>query len=198
VSTTSIIALSAIIMLFIVLMIGASIAIIYLLLKLHRHISSTTITIRDLLAEASDSNLSHREALISSLSSHSSTLQLIEKSISSTLDSHYAKLQIQIQQINGQAIVQAVEQFTELVRQQAQTATRTERAAIAIGELCKALISEEAFSGSAIDRAKSSGLGPDSYAPNPTGERYTGQSRTAAGDVQDLAEEAQDNSFLDQ
>lgn len=173
-STLSIVALTVFASLFGILSIAAAAAIIYGQLQLRKHIT-TSMT---LVAE------------------HRSQLQLTVKDIGVTLESHRSKMDAFIQKINGEEISQAAKVI-------AASAQRIERATIAFSDLARALLSEEALAEvggdvnpaiarSAIARAAASGLGPDSYAPNATGERYTSVNRTAQGDAEALADEERD------
>ena len=167
-STAAIIAISAVVVLFLVLLVGSAITLILVILRAQRHILSFSQSLAESLSELQDANLAHREALTKSFSHHQSQLDLLSTTIRTTLDSNYARLQATVEQIQGKALIEAIGEFKELIRQQAAATSRIESAGIGIAEIAKTLVSEETISGSAIDRARQSGLLPESYAPNPT------------------------------
>jgi hypothetical protein len=163
-SPLAIVAIAISATLFALLLLAAAGLIIYGQIQLRREISTTTLTV----------------------SNHQSALQLLGKDIGSTLESHRSKMDEIVRKINGEEIAQAAKVIVT-------SATRIERACIAFGQLSAALVSQEELGESALERAANSGLGPESYAPNPTGERYTGISRTAQGDAEAADELELDN-----
>lgn len=85
-----------------------------------------------------------------------------------------------ISRINGNQLVEASHVIIA-------AAKRIETACVAFGELSQSMLSGEIEP--EIRRARDSGLGAESYAPNPTGEKFIGQSRTAAQDLRELLDE---------
>lgn len=170
--TASIAAISAFVVLFALLMIGSACAIVYTLIILRREQSklSTLITQSDLRFE-----------------SHSISLR-------NTLESHRAQFDAQIIRINGAQLQEAVKVFHEDLTHYAKSATRIEKAAVALGDFATSMLGEREITDADLDKARRSGLNPTDYAPAPRGERYASFTRTADGDREDLAEEAEDNS----
>lgn len=112
----------------------------------------------------------------------------------SKIDSNYARMEALVGTINGQKITEAVNRFLEQIPRQAQTATRIEQACLAFQSALKLISEEQDISGSAIDRARASGLLPDSYASAAPGESFLSRSRVAEGDAIALQEESGRNT----
>ena len=102
-----------------------------------------------------------------------------------------------IARINGDKLVEASH---VIVR----SAQRIETACVAFGQLAASMLAEsgsepepdaDTIASTVLQRVRNSrsglgsGLGPESYAPNPTGERFVSQSRTAAQDSGELLDE---------
>ena len=175
-STLSIVVLSILCAIFGLILLASIAVLIWLLVRLHRATRLFEISVTRLLAD------------------HSSTLSLLSTSISSILEVHRAKTDEQIGRINGQKIEHAAETLIEAVPRISQLAARIERVVLVFGDLVKAIMDEQGISGSAIDRARESGLGPESYAPAAHGESYLSRSRTSEGDATALAEESEINT----
>jgi hypothetical protein len=126
-----------------------------------------------------------------------STLTLTITTFETNINATIARVEGLITKVHGQEITVAVKQFLEALPVQARTATRIERGFTALDTLVRQLVSEEGLAESSIERARESGLEPESYAPAAPGERYTSRSRTALGDEADLDEESSANSFQD-
>lgn len=155
-SPLSIVAVAVFATLFALLLLASAAAMIYAHLQLRRQIS----------------------AISTSLTEHRSSLQLTVRDIGVTLDSHRVKMDGLIENINGQEIAQAAKAIIACTQ-------RIEKATVAFAELARHLLSEEALGGdSGLSRTAASGLAPDSFAPNPTNERYTGISSTTQGDIE--------------
>lgn len=119
------------------------------------------------------------------------TLRLLQESVRSTLEANRVHFDAKLSTLNGQELAEAAKIIS-------QSATRIERAAIAFGQLAAELLSGEGVEeihSTAIERARRSGLGPESFAPAGPGERYTSASRTATGDAEAILDESRDNSF---
>lgn len=193
-NTTSIIALSAFVVIFVILLLFSSIAIIYLIYRLHHTISAFHSTLTDHLSGLDDSLISHRQALLDLTTNHHSQLALLSQTISHTLESHKTSFDAQINRINGEAIQASVKELTSLVVELRTQLREIKACAIAFGELARHYLSEEYATESGIRRAQQSGLGPEDYAPeSPDGQPYSSRSRTALGDDRAFAEEARDN-----
>lgn len=119
-------------------------------------------------------------------------ISLLRSHIDSILNVHRQEMSAMIARINGDKLVEASH---VIVR----SAQRIETACVAFGQLAASMLSEGI--GTSISDAESipelqrvrnsrSGLGPESYAPNPSGERYISQSRTAAQDSGELLGES--------
>lgn len=105
------------------------------------------------------------------------------------LDSQLAEIRTLVASVHGDQISKASEAFLQQIPRQAQIATRIEQAVLLFKDLVVHVAGEEEISGSALDRARQSGLGPEDYATAAPGEHFVSRSRTAAGDAAALAEE---------
>jgi hypothetical protein len=193
-STLSIVVLSILASLFAILLITATSALIYTLVRQQRVTAAFEHFIDETVSNLTDISAANREAIAKSLADHSSTLSLLSKEISSTLETHRAQVDAQISKIRGEEISTAVKDFLSIVPKQTQVATRIERAVLLFTDLVKHLAGEYEISDSDIQRAQASGLGPESYAPAAPGERYVSRSRVAVGDSEALADEAADHT----
>lgn len=110
------------------------------------------------------------------------------------MDSQFARIETLVSSIHGDRIQQAAQQFIEQIPRQAAIATRIEAACIAFQGALRLISEEQSISGSAIDRARESGLGPESYASAAPGESYISRSRTSEGDETARAEESSLNT----
>jgi hypothetical protein len=124
------------------------------------------------------------------LAEFSTTVQ----SIGGKMEAQYNRVEILIGQINGQQIAKAAQEFLSQIPRQAQVATRIEKAVILFVDAIKSIGGDFEISGSAVQRAATSGLGPEDYAPAAPDEHFTSQSRTALGDREALAEEHEFNT----
>ena len=115
----------------------------------------------------------------------SADISALRGQIDVILNSHRQEINSVVARINGDKLVEA----SNVIGRSAQ---RIETACIAFGELSRAMLSGEIIEPE-LQRAARSGLGPESYAPNPTGERFTGQSRTAAQDSDELLGESRED-----
>jgi hypothetical protein len=183
VSTISIVVISVLAAIFAFIIIAAIAVLIWLLIRQHR-----------LSLSLDRSNLELQSAIAKSLADHSSTLSLLSKEISTTLELHRSMTDAQISKIRGEEISVAVKQFVEIIPRQAAIANRVEQAFILLTRLAATITGEADISGSAIDRARDSGLLPDSYATAAPGEHYVTRSRVAEGDAAALAEESTANT----
>jgi hypothetical protein len=171
-STLSIVVLSVLAAIFSLILIASIGVLIWLLLRQHRALAQ----------------------FLSALETHSGKLSLLESKIGGTLEIHRAKVDEQISKIRGEEISTAVKDFLVIVPKQAQVATRIERAVLLFTDLVKHLAGEYEISESDIQRAKASGLGPESYATAAPGEHYISRSRVTADDASALADEAADHT----
>ena len=119
---------------------------------------------------------------------------LLVRETSGKLDSNHTRMETLVSNIRGDKIEKAIQEFLSIVPTFAKIATRNEQAVVLFSQLVKALTEEQGISGSDIERARASGLGPESYAPAAPGEHYVSRSRVAASDAEVLAEEVADNS----
>ena len=110
------------------------------------------------------------------------------------LDSQFAHIEALIGTIHGDQIQKAAQEFLQQIPRQAQIATRLETATLLFIDAIKSIGGEFEISGSAVQRAAASGLGPEDYAPAAPDERFVTKSRTAQGDALALAEESALNS----
>jgi len=98
-----------------------------------------------------------------------------------TLTEQIGLLNAKIGQIKGEEISHAAEIIV-------QSARRIENAAVAFGELSRALLGEDELG---LRKAKESGLAPEAYAPpEAAGTPYISLSRTAAADSRARAQES--------
>lgn len=165
-SPLSIVAIAVFATLFALLLLTAAGAMIYAHLQLRRQISTISTAITE----------------------HRSILQLTVRDIAVTLETHRSKMDGFLSQIHGEEIAQAAKAIIACTQ-------RIEKATVAFAELARHLLSEEALGGEgSISHAAASVLLPDSFAPNPTNERYTGISSTAQGDIE-AADELEDPDF---
>ena len=118
--------------------------------------------------------------------------------ISSTRTATNADLQrieLLIASVKGDQISKAAADILQAIPRQAAIAGRIETACITFGQVLKLITEDQGISGSALDRARESGLLPDSYAPAIPGDQpYVSRSRVAQGDAEALAEESANNS----
>jgi hypothetical protein len=119
---------------------------------------------------------------------------LLVNQVSGKLDSNHVRMETLVSNIRGDKIEKAAQDFIAIVPRQAALATRIEQAVILFSQLVKEITTEQGISGSAIDRARDSGLLPDSYATAAPGEHYISRSRVAEGDAAAIAEESALNS----
>ena len=127
-------------------------------------------------------------------------ISLLRSHIDSILNVHRQEMSAMIARINGDKLVEASH---VIVR----SAQRIETACVAFGQLAASMLAEsntESIDSSVLQRVRNSGsgsgpgipgsrLGPESYAPNPTGERFVSQSRTAAQDSGELLGEGSED-----
>jgi len=116
---------------------------------------------------------------------------LTVEQVSVKLDSQTARIEGLVGTINGRKLEEAAQDFISQIPKQAALVSRIEQAVVIFAQLVKHLTGESEISGSAIERARASGLEPESFAPNPTGERFVSRSRTAEGDAIARAEESE-------
>jgi hypothetical protein len=119
---------------------------------------------------------------------------LTVEQVSVKLDSQTARIEGLVGTINGRKLEEAAQEFITQIPKQAALVNRIEQAVVLFAQLVKHITGESEISGSAIERARASGLEPDSYAPNPTGERFVSRSRVAEGDAAAQAEEYADDA----
>lgn len=115
----------------------------------------------------------------------STDISLLRTQIESILNTHRQEMSAMISRINGDKLVEA----SNVIFRSAQ---RIETACVSFGQLATSMLSGEIVEPE-LTRAARSGLGPESYAPNPTGEKFIGQSRTAAQDSGELSDEGGDD-----
>lgn len=141
-----------------------------------------------------------RRALTNTLSASaaaSTDISSLRTQIDAILGTHRQDMQAIIARINGDKLVEA----SSVISRSAQ---RIETACVAFGQLAANMLSEGTGIGegsgesdviSSLQRVRnnSRGLGPESYAPNPTGERFVSQSRTAAQDSGELLGEGDED-----
>lgn len=116
------------------------------------------------------------------------------QSTGSKMDSQFARIESLIGTIHGDRIEKAAAEFLAQIPKQAQLVTRIEKATLLFTDLVKHIAGEVEISGSDIERARASGLGPESYAPAAPGESYVSRSRVSSGDAEALAEESELNT----
>lgn len=167
---TAIIAITALISFFFILTLASTLALVYLLYRLHSRVNIFLASITRL------------ETAISSLPA------AIGATIKPITDSLYAK----IQSIDGHSL-------TEAARISITAATRIEKISILLNELARTLFSEEVLheiSQDGIERARRAGLGAEAFAPdNPTGVLYSTRSSAAELDDKAKSQEGEFNSL---
>lgn len=104
------------------------------------------------------------------------------------------KMESLIAGVQGEKIQQAAQGFLQQIPRQAALVSRIEKATLLFIDVVKHLQGEIEISGSDLDRARESGLGPESYATAAPGEHYVTRSRVAEGDAAALLEESAFNS----
>jgi len=122
-----------------------------------------------------------RKLLDSAVAANQATihdLSLLRNEIGTTLESHRIAMEASVGKINGEKLQTASLEAINAAR-------RIETAAIAIGELARALLSEDA-----LQATRETNLAPEAFAPE-TGERHIGYGRTAAQDRAELAGEGE-------
>jgi len=124
-----------------------------------------------------------------------SQLSLLIGETRTNIASSHTKIETLIASVHGDQISKAAEAFLEQIPKQAAIATRIEKAVVLYIDTLRHVLQDEGISGSALERARESGLGPEDYAPAAPGERFVSQSRTAVGDAAALAGESGLNSF---
>ncbi len=117
-------------------------------------------------------------AMQTAASTAAADISLLATRIDAILNTHRQEMNAVVARINGDKLVEA----SSVISRSAQ---RIETACVAFGQLAQSMLSGEIVEPE-IRRVRDSGLGPESYAPNPTGERWTGQSKTAAQDRDEL------------
>lgn len=123
-----------------------------------------------------------------------STFVLTIKDTGVKLDQQFARIDTLIGTIHGDKIEKAAQVILEIVPKVAKEATRMEQACTAFRGALQVLTSEQEIAGSDIERARHSGLGPESYAHASPGERWTSRSRTAESDATAIDRESADNT----
>jgi hypothetical protein len=119
--------------------------------------------------------------MIASMDRVAADISLLRSQIESILNTHRQEMNAVVARINGDKLVEA----SNVIGRSAQ---RIETACVAFGQLATSMLSGDIVEPDLL-RVRDSGLGPESYAPNPTGERWTGQSKTAAQDSTELSGE---------
>jgi hypothetical protein len=140
-SEIGIIAISVVVGMFLLLLVGAGAAMIYLLY------SARKVT-----------------------TAFASQVGALQTSIMESLDTNHKMCKAYMEKLNGEALLQAAKTIPPAVR-------RMEQAALAFGELTRALISDRESS----DQPPY-GPGPEEYAPATPGDPYYSVSRTARAD----------------
>jgi hypothetical protein len=182
-STLSIVVLTVLASIFGLILLAGIAAMIWLLIRQHR-----------LSLSLDRSNLELQSSFAKSLSDHTSTLQLLSTTISGTLETHRAKTDEQIAKINGAKLETAVQSLDQILPEISKQATRNEKVCTAFMGALQELTREQGISGSDLDRARTSGLAPESYAHASPGERWTSRSRTAESDATAIDRESADNT----
>jgi hypothetical protein len=119
-----------------------------------------------------------QSAITSSSSAAASDISLLRTQIDAILNTHRQEMSAVISRINGDKLIEAANVILR-------SAQRIETAAISFGQLATSMLSGELEP--EFQRIRNSGgLGAESYAPNPTGERFVSQSRTASQDRDEL------------
>ena len=121
-------------------------------------------------------------ATLSASAAASADISLLRGQIDGILNTHRQEMQSIISRINGDKLVEA----SNVIGRSAQ---RIETACVSFGQLAQSMLSGDIVEPE-LQRVRNSGLGPESYAPNPTGERFIGQSRTASQDSGELSGES--------
>ena len=116
------------------------------------------------------------------------------------LDSQIDRIDRLISNVQGDKLSRAAQAILESIPKQLQTAVRMEKTVIAFTEALKIIGGEQEreISDEAIQRARASGLGPESYASAAPDEHYVSRSRSATEDAIARAEEAADNTATGQ
>ena len=99
-----------------------------------------------------------------------------------------------VRNVQGDEIRKAAQIILEIFPKISKEASRMEQAITAFRSSLEWLQRDQGIPESDLDRARSSGLLPNSYAPAEPGEHYISRSATAASDAQSLLEESVDNS----
>jgi hypothetical protein len=183
-STVGTIAISILVGMFILAALGLAAWLVYLLIVFRRDTAAIRTSFQSILT-----------TLDASISTRLSEMDDIITKFGTILETHRTETQHAIASINGQELSQAVKLFSALTQEQRSSASRIERAAVAIGTFTKEWLSQEAIgqvgdNGDGLVPPAITGIGLDGYAVAQPGERYVGQSRTAADDASVLAEES--------
>lgn len=182
-STLTIIVLTILAAIFGLILLASVGVLIYLLIRQRQ------MTIR-----FDSAQLEVQSAITKSLADHSATLTLLSREISSTLETHRAQTDVQISKIHGEDLAKAAQDFLSQIPKQAAIATRVEKATLLFIDAIKEIGGEFEISGSAAERARASGLGPEDYAHAAPDEHFVTRTRTSASDAEALAEESATNT----
>jgi len=172
-STLAIVALTVLLVLILITLILALVACVYVHVLVRREISKLPSLIADLGATI----ISNRQA------------------VETVLASNQSKIELLVASVNGQEITQAVHQLLAAIPGLTQTTTRVQQTFTLLEALAKDIGAETLHTDTlALQRARSSGLLPNAYAPDD-GERGYTRSRVAAGDRAALEREGTDEGL---
>ena len=113
------------------------------------------------------------------------------------LDTQFDRLDKLIAGVRGDQISKAASAILDSIPKQSATAVRMEQAVTAFTNALKILTGEreQEITEEAIQRARASGLGPESYAPESPDGRYVGKSRSAIENERAREQESADNTI---
>lgn len=162
-----IVIITALVILFLLLLVLAAGILIWISLRGWRFLTSFQKTFEGLVGKF-EKEMGER------LDKIGKQLEVQGADLNAVLEKHRSEIAIQIAKINGEELSKAVRQMGHFVN-------RAEMAALAMGDMAKAMLSEQ--------EVRRIPLGPEEYAqPDPEG-RFIGQSKVAALDTADDTEQ---------
>ena len=196
-SVVGIVALSLLVGAFLIAIIGLSVWLVYLILRLREGVSAFNSACKSFTDETGNLLTLHRSEL---RSAHANLDQSITNRLSDwddsvtkfgiVLESHRTEINHAIGKINGEELSKAVKLFTTLVQEQRASATRIERAASAIGNFTRQWLEQSALGEDLHPITEGVDLSTGYAVTEPGESPFVSRSRTAADDAAVLADES--------
>jgi len=196
-SVVGIVALSLLVGAFLIAIIGLSVWLVYLILRLREGVSAFNSACKSFTDETGNLLTLHRSELRSvhanldqSLITRLSELDDTITKFGTILNEHRVKTDAQIQRINGQELSAAVARFDTFTKVAVAAATRIERAGSAIGTFTREWISQSALGEDLQPVTEGVDLSTGYAVTEPGESPFVSRSRTAADDAAVLADES--------